>query len=163
MRQFINKFGVPLAVVIIVLAAILAIFSRKSGTIPAIVGDPSLAWYIDESTGEESVLVFRDNIPPFKGAGGGTLVMACKFQADCEKEPITGYLLKYTEDVRQRGAAFTGDNDQLTELLSTGRLVRSLEPGSPWVSIYSSRAEEITSVPAHSSGQPRRWVYPKQR
>jgi len=159
MRTLINRFGVPLSVGIIVLALIMAfLFRQSSTTYPP--GDPSLAWYIDEETGEESVLPSAENIPPLLGKDGKkTLVQAFKFAGDDEKTANTYYLVKYSDSVRNELAKFTGEEMERLNMLHLGQLVRSLEPNSPWVTLRDPRATDIISVPDHSSG-PRRQVFP---
>jgi len=163
MKKLINRFGVPLSVGIIVVALIVAFLSReKPASYP--VGDRSLAWYVDEETGEESVLPFAENIPPLPGASGqGTLVQVVKFASDKETTPLAFYWVKYSDAARKQAATCTGDLDELLEVLSFGQLVRSPEPGSPWITLRDPQAAKIISVPEHSPGHSRLMAFPKKR
>ncbi|MCL2639956.1 MAG: hypothetical protein FWD53_03835 [Phycisphaerales bacterium] len=162
MRSFINKFGVPLAVVLIVFALIFAIVSRPK---PAEqFGDPTFAWYVDEDTGEESIRPIAENIPPLTGSGGkDTVVQVYKCKAENEKEPITYYWVKYSDAAKKQAAASPDQDYALIEdILSHGKFIRSPEPGSKWFSARDPRAEGLLSIPEHSTGFPRRQAFPKK-
>ena len=158
MRNIINKFGVPISIIVIVVAAVFTWLSHRTTRID--VGDPSLAYFFNEETGEESILP-SDQIPPIPDPSGkGSLVIAAKFKGESDKAPKTYYLIKYTDEVRAKIESLPSDDVTRQNLLSAAQLVRSPDHGSPWVSISDERADRIVSVPEWAPNRPRIRVSP---
>ena len=161
MRNFINKYGYVVAAAVI-LVAVVAVFlnTRKKPAPLPYAGNPELAFFVDEITGDESVLS-ADEIPPLPGKDGkDSLMIAVKFKSDTEKEPKTWYLVKYPTDVRDKARSLPKDSLDRMNMLESSRLVRSPESGSPWVPQYGADAEKIVTVPESSPGHPRQPVFP---
>jgi len=164
MKKIIEKFGIHIIVGVFVLALIVTVLNLRSTPIVRWDGDPSLAWFIDEETGEESIRS-ADEIPPLTGASGQpTVVRVIKFIADNETTPIAGYFVKYSDAVRKRAAALPANVDESIRLdtLFTGQFIRSPAAGSPWVPITDAQAAQIMSVPEKSPGHPRMQAFPKK-
>jgi len=158
MRKIIDKFGIPVSIVVIVVAAVLIWNSQQKPKLD--VGDHSLAYFVDDATGEEFILP-ADQIPPIPNPNGtGTLVIAAKFKGQTDKEPKTYYLIRYADAVRAKVESLPSDDMDRLNQLTLAQQVRSPETGSPWVSINDERAARIMSVPEWAPNRSRIQVFP---
>jgi hypothetical protein len=162
-RSILNKYGYYIAGVIAVIALLAAYVGTRQAAEPvSYAGNPELAFFVDENTGEEKVLP-ADEVPPLSGKDGKeSVVMAVKFKSDTEKAAKTWYFIKYPAKVRDRVRGLPKDDIDRLTLLDKWRLVRAPEAGSPWVKVTAPEAERIVTVPESSAGHPRRPVYPSR-
>jgi hypothetical protein len=158
MREIINRHGKWIAVGGAVLAILfLFLFSRKS--IPRPTQNPSYGFFVDETTGEESVLRVEE-VPPLPGKDGKlTVVRAFKFTCDNGETVEVHHYLKYPPEIREALAKMSDDDFRKSRLMESAPLVRLATPNSPWVSIESAEGQRIIEGPTCSGG-PARIVYP---
>jgi hypothetical protein len=163
-RNLLNKYGYIIAGAIVLIALLLFWFNSRRPTVSTgnFKGNPSLAFYIDEETGIESVHP-ADEIPPLPGKNGkDTVVQEAKFIGPAEKIPKTYYLLKYSDEARSQAQTLPKDDLTRMNLLYEGQLIRAPESGSPWLSIHDPEAEKIVNAPQSGPGAPRRPVFPSK-
>ena len=163
MRSIIQKFGLPFAIVVIVVALLLILFNRPNNPVNnKLSGDPSMAFFVDEATGEESVRS-KDDIPPLPGKDGKpTVVMAIKYSID-GGEPQVLYYVKFTETLQAELNAVPsagGGRHARVEMVSGLRQVRSPASGSQWVESRSEAGQAVTAFPAMEPGQRFTFIHP---
>jgi hypothetical protein len=158
MRQLLQKYGYAIAAGLIVLAGIL-IFFRSSSTSKE--GDPSKAFFVDEETNEEMILPTTE-IPPLLGKGGKpTVVKAFKYTCGSPSDAKVYYFLKYTEEAQAKLKSMPADDPNRYDVVEKGELVRSAQPGSPWVRARDPRANEVKSIPECTPGVPGTIIHPR--
>ena len=151
MRNFINKFGIHLFIILLLTAGLLIWFYSRPRPKPG--PNVNQAFYVDEETSEESVLS-SDEIPPLPGKDGKlTVVRAMKFSCEGGKNPRTLYLLKYTPEAQAKLQSLLADSPRRSDVITAGELIRSPEPHSQWIPSISSQAEAIRTFPDCPSGQ----------
>ena len=164
MREFINKYGYILAPIVVVLGIIVYFILRHTPSPGARAGNARYAFFIDEETGAESVLI-QPQIPPLMGKSGRpTVARAVKFSCDGGRTAQVLYLFKYT-DAAQAELKSLPDNDtaadfRRADLEAHGTLIRAPAAG-PWVPGDSQEAETLTT-PVCPEGKSALIVYPQK-
>ncbi|MCL2648070.1 MAG: cadherin-like domain-containing protein [Phycisphaerales bacterium] len=164
MRQFIEKYGYPLIAVIVVLVILVLWLNHRNSAPPRpnFSGDSSLAFFVNETTGKESVRSVND-IPPLPADDDtDSLVIAVKFKADTEKDAKIWYYVKYPVKVRDWTQSLPADDLNRMNALEESRLIRAVEPGSQWLPATDPEAVKIMTIPDASPGHPRRPVFPEK-
>ena len=152
MRNILNKFGIPIAIIIIFAAGIYAWRSTHKGA--GNLGNISLGFFVDEVTSEESVHRLSE-IPPLPGKDGNpTVVRAMKYSCDAGANPKTIYLLKYTPEALTDLQTLPVDDPRRPTVFFSGQLVRSPEAGAKWVPLQSPEGEEVIALPECPNGKP---------
>jgi len=171
-REFLNKYGVHIAVVFFVIALLAVVFRCSGGPsnqpyVDTFLGNRNLAFFVDEETGEESVHAVSE-IPPLVGKSGKpTVVKALKFSTDGGKTAKAHYYLKYTEESKAELESLAATDPQAEARRMTlereGLQVRSPAPESPWVRLHSSEGLAITTFPTSPDGKQATFVRPSKR
>jgi hypothetical protein len=164
MRQIVNKYGLWIIGCAFLLALISAAWTMSGRRPPKVTsGDPSVAFYLDEATGEESVGP-ADVIFPLPGKSGQhTVVQAFKFDLGGAEGIKTVYLLKYSPSAVAQMDQRPATDPQYDFARMTGKLVRRAAAGSPWVEEQSPEGQEIeNNIEPGSSGKAPKPVYPKR-
>jgi hypothetical protein len=138
-----KKSNLPLwgAIGLLALAGAIVYYGMK-GTRPHA---SSMAYFIDEETGEESTRPVND-IPPLLGKGNrASVVREVKYSVDGKVK--TAYYYKFTDAMKKKiegviaGGGNIGDMD-----VGPGQLVRSPDPGSKWVNVVSEGGQSVSHI-----------------
>jgi hypothetical protein len=143
MREWLNQRGLYVVAAAALLAIICYFVFNRQKPAAADVNQVK-AFYIDEDTGAESVLPIT-SVPPLLGATGKpTLVQAFKYSCDGGKTTKVAYLMKYTDAGKQY--LESKKKNQPFAFLGANTLVRSPDPGSPWVPQNSKEGAQVIVV-----------------
>jgi hypothetical protein len=161
MREFFNRYGVAVVVVVLLIAGAVYWFYGRGA--PEAEASGVKAFYIDEETGEESVRPVTD-VPPLAGKGGkDTVVVAAKYSCDGGKTSQVGYLMKYTpegkaalEEVYKAGKDESSININMMQQV----LVRLPGKDGQWVFKQSDMGMRITDAGECPPGQRKTAVTP---
>jgi hypothetical protein len=155
MREFLNKNGKWVAIVVLVLAGAIFFFTNRGSA-----KKPASGFFIDEDTGVESVRPVTD-VPPLIGAKGNpSVVKVYKYRVEGKPEVKVGYYIKFTPEMKAKMEDMQAHPDQITELdPSSGMLVRKPDAGpSGWVAAKSSQGQKIMEGDPNEGS--RETVYP---
>jgi hypothetical protein len=136
MQEFLRKYGLPLAVVLLVVAGVAAYFAMR----PKNVAGTQMAFYVDEETGQETVLPMAQFPPLLNASGKPTMVRVVKFSCDGGATVKVGYYEKYAPEAK---AKLDKNDDPSGNIALKGLFVRSPEKDSPWVPQTSKAGEEV--------------------
>jgi len=155
MQTFLHKYGIPLAVSLFVIAGVVMWINIKGPG--SRHGRLDMGFFLDEETGEESVLPL-DELPPLPGKSGNpTVVRAMKFgfqdKDGKRSDERTVYLYKFTQEAKEKLKDLPKDDPQYHDLIFSGQFVRDPQPGSPWVPYNSSKGQEIATTPIPPAGK----------
>ena len=159
MREFLNKFGIVVAVVAVVIAGVVVWLHYKQ---PGIKVDKSpLTSYVDEDSSEESMLSIWE-VPPLGNSEGRPIVVRLvKITFDGGVTSKPHYLLKYNEQAQLELQKMKNDDPRRAEVAANGELIRLPAPGSEWVAGNSERAKAIRELPKGPDGKMAEVVGPK--
>ena len=152
MRNFINKYGLIIAISAFVLIGICYLFNRGESSDKW--GNPNLAYFYDEENGSESIHPITDRSPLPGASGKLTMVLAQKFTSDNNKTSKIYYLQKYSEQALEDMTKISPNHPDYYKTISKCLLVRSPEPGSPWVPADSPEGHKILNVSTDANGKP---------
>ena len=159
MRNFIDKLGIPIVIILLLIGGVLFWIYSKRPARPE--SNFNKAFFVDEETGVESVNSI-DAIPPLPGQGGKpTVVRALKFSCEGGKNPRTLYYLKYTPEAQAELQSLPPDSPLRSDVITSGELIRSPAADSEWVPATSSQADALRIFPDCPGGQMVE-VYPKK-
>jgi hypothetical protein len=151
MRNFMDKWGVLLFIVLLLVGGLFLWIHSRPSTRPE--NNFTKAFFVDEETGVESVNSI-DAIPPLPGQGGKpTVVRAMKFSCEGGKNPRTLYLLKYTPEAQAELQSLPPDSPRRSDVITSGELIRSPAADSEWVPATSSQTDALRIFPDCPSGQ----------
>jgi len=167
MRELIKKYGLVLAIALILLAGVLLIKSFRKSTVDHVSGDPTLAFYIDEANGEETVRSVNEN-PPLAGKDGKpTVVRAIKYTCDDGTPPKVLYYFKYTDEVAKELNTLSPTDAaaviRRTQIMPKGEMVRSPATGSQWLLTSTPEGDALRAYPQCPNGKTAKLVFPQKR
>ena len=159
MRDLLKKHAYLIAALALVITILLVTFRGGGSATTATNGVKH--FYVDDETGEETVLA-SDQLPPLPGKDGRpTLVKAFKFTADGEKNVVTAYLQKYSDEAIEKLKNMADDDLLKRDLLDNGRMIRLPGTGQKWVPINSPAGEKLRENISIPGGGRLEAVYPK--
>ena len=142
MRAFLNKYGIYVVVVALVIVGLILFLTRST------THAPGSAFFIDEDSGQESVRAVTD-IPPLPGAKGNpSIVKVYKYTTEGDKTVHVGYYIKFTPEMKQQMEELQRHPDPNSTLEpGNGMLVRKPD-GSPkdWYKVSSPEGQKIVTV-----------------
>ncbi len=150
MRDFLNKHGQLVALVILLLAAAVWFVFLRSPSGP----NTSKAFFIDDDTGEEQVLSLAEYPPRVNPrTGKSTLVQEVKYTCDGGKTVRVAYLVKYTDGLKQRlEKAFKEQGKPAGVDVSGGTWVRSPDKNAKWVPAGSQDGTTVQHISCPDGG-----------
>jgi hypothetical protein len=159
MRAALNRFGIPIAILAVLIVAwqFRSYFQR-----PPVNIETQFAFYLDEDSGEESIQSVRE-LPPMGGAKGRpSVIRVIKITCDGGATSRPLYMLKYSDEALAELQYMKRDDPHRDELMKKGEMVRIPDPWTTWVPANSDEAAVIFARPNCPDGKPARLVEPKR-
>ena len=147
-RNTLNKYQRPVTVLVVGGALLVISLSMGAAYHNACSGNYAAlqTTFIDEVTGR-TYLEPITALPPLPGRGGKpTIVRPVYYSPDGGKTQKLAYLEKFTDQAKaalEKHAQASTAPAGLKALVESGRLIRSPEPGSPWVPAMSAEGVQL--------------------